>query len=99
MSGFWEGFVPCSCPGVEIWEVNWARRNVWRGVGAIGGCMSQHEKCGKVAIDGWWSFCIYFEACRHRTATAAKHAIKETILEYGSGLETLSSAPAQNWNN
>ena len=38
------------------------------------------------SIDGWWGFCIYFEACRHRTATAAKHAIKETILEYGAGL-------------
>ena len=44
--------------------------------------MTQDEKCCKVSIDGWWGFCIYFEACRHRTATAAKHAIKETILEH-----------------
>lgn len=25
---FGKVFVPCSCPGAEIWEVNWARRNV-----------------------------------------------------------------------
>ena len=52
----------------------------------LGGCMTQHEKCREVNIDGWRGFCIYFEACRHRTATAAKHAIKETILEYVVGL-------------
>lgn len=46
--------------------------------------MTQDEKCCKVSTDGWWVFCIYFEACRHRTATAAKDAIKETILEHGS---------------
>ena len=82
---FGKVFVPCSCPGVEIWEVNGARRTVWRGVGATWGCMTQHEKCRMVSIDGWWGFCIYFEACRHRLATAAKHTIKETILEYVMG--------------
>ena len=50
---FGKVFVQCSCPGVEIWEVNWARRNVWRGVGAPGGCMTQHEK---FSIDGWRDF-------------------------------------------
>ena len=45
---FGKVFVPCSCPGMEIWEVNGARRNVWRGVGVTGGSMTQYEKCRKV---------------------------------------------------
>ena len=74
---FGKVFVQCSCPGVEIWEVNWARRNVWRGVGATGGCMTQHGKCGKVSIEWLAGFCIYFEACRHRSATAAKIQLRK----------------------
>lgn len=62
-------------------NVNWARLESWRGVCGIG-YMTPNEECCMIDLCGYSLFCIYLGACSHRTATAAKHANKETFLEH-----------------